>query len=83
MFVIGLLQLTLLLALFLVGEIAQLGSWYRLGLLVTGGLMIYQHLLIRDRQPANCFAAFLNNRHIGAAVFIGIALDYTFRQSVG
>ena len=82
-FVIGLLQLTLLLALFLVGEIAQLGSWYRLGLLVTGGLMIYQHLLIRDRQPANCFAAFLNNRHIGAAVFIGIALDYTFRQSVG
>jgi 4-hydroxybenzoate polyprenyltransferase len=76
-FIIGLLQLTLVFALTLVGEQAGLGGWYSLALIAVVALMAYQFLLIRDREPANCFKAFLNNRHIGALVFSGIALDYT------
>jgi 4-hydroxybenzoate polyprenyltransferase len=76
-FIIGLLQLTLVFALKLVGDQAGLGGWYSLALIAVIVLMTYQFLLIRDREPANCFKAFLNNRHIGALVFSGIALDYT------
>ena len=68
----------MLLALLLVGEVAGLGMWYRLGLLVSAMFMVYQHTLIRSREPQACFRAFLNNRHIGAAVFAGIVLSYTF-----
>jgi len=77
-FVIAILQVILLLALLLVGEVAQLGMWFRLSLLVSALFMLYQFTLIRTRDPANCFRAFLNNRHIGATVFAGIVLSYTF-----
>lgn len=76
-FVISLLQLLFLLALLLVGEVAQLGLWYRLSLLVAALCMVYQHLLIRRRVPADCLRAFAHNRHIGAIVFAGIVLSYT------
>jgi len=32
--------------------------------------------LIKERSREKCFAAFLHNNWIGAAVFAGIALDY-------
>ena len=44
--------------------------------LAAAAMMIYQLVLIRERVPDKCFAAFLNNRHIGAVVFAGIFLDY-------
>lgn len=77
-FIISLLQIIMLLSLFLVGEVAQLGMWYRLGVLFTALLMLYQHALIRGREPDKCFRAFLHNRHIGATIFGGIALSYIF-----
>ena len=39
-------------------------------------LFLYQQHLIRDREPAACFSAFLNNNWMGALVFAGIAIDY-------
>jgi len=77
-FVVAILQALLLLALLLVGEIAGRGMWYRLSLLLAALLMLYQFALIRRRNPADCLRAFLNNRHIGAVVFAGIVLSYTF-----
>ncbi len=77
-FVIAVLQLLLLLALFLTGEVAGLGVWYRVSLGFCALFMLYQHALIRERKPDDCFRAFLNNRHIGATVFAGIVLSYTF-----
>jgi 4-hydroxybenzoate polyprenyltransferase len=78
-FIISLLQLILMLAFWLIGAAAQLGAWYFSSTLVAGLFFAYQYLLIRKRQPERCFRAFLNNHYVGAAIFIGILLDYTFR----
>lgn len=74
--IIGLLQLLLLLDLILIGYRAELGLWYYLGLSVAADLAIYQQMLIAQREPRDCFRAFLNNNYFGLAVFAGIALDY-------
>lgn len=81
LFLIALLQVTLLLALALAGQVARLGGWYLAGLGVAALLMIYQRMSIRGRDPEACFRAFLNNQWVGAAVFAGILLDYTFRPA--
>ncbi len=77
-FIIGILQGILLLALLLIGEVANLDMWYRLSVMVTALFMLYQYTLIRKREPEKCHQAFLNNHYIGATIFIGIALSYTF-----
>jgi len=77
-FVVSLLQVILLLSLLLVGSVARLGGWYQFAVLLCGLMMIYQNLQIRSRQPEDCFNAFLHNRHIGATLFAGIVLAYTF-----
>jgi 4-hydroxybenzoate polyprenyltransferase len=78
-FIIMLLQIVMLLGLLLIGAAAELGIWYSVSIVVTAVFMFYQYLLIRNREPARCFQAFLNNRFVGATVFVGIVLDYTFR----
>jgi 4-hydroxybenzoate polyprenyltransferase len=77
-FIISILQGILLFSMLLVGEVADLGMWYRLSILVTALFMLYQHTLIRNREPEKCHQAFVNNHYIGATIFIGIALSYTF-----
>jgi 4-hydroxybenzoate polyprenyltransferase len=77
-FIIGILQGILLLALLLIGEVANLDMWYRLSVMVAALFMLYQYTLIRKRVPEKCHQAFLNNHYIGATIFIGIALSYTF-----
>jgi 4-hydroxybenzoate polyprenyltransferase len=77
--VIGALQLAALGGLGLVGWISGLGHWYWVGLAVAAALAAHQQVLIRNRQPAECFRAFLNNNLLGLAVFAGLALDYLFR----
>ena len=78
LFVLGGLQLIMLLALVFVGLRAELGFWYYLSVAIAAGLMAYHQWLARDRQPAGCFAAFLHNHFIGLVVFIGIVLHYSF-----
>ena len=78
LFVIAGLQLTMLIALVLIGYRAELGIWYYLSVVFAAGLMGWHQWLARDRQPAGCFAAFLHNHFIGLLVFIGIVLHYTF-----
>lgn len=81
LFIIAGLQVTMFLALLLIGYRAELGFWYYLSVLLAGCLMAWHQWLARDRQPAGCFAAFLNNHLIGMVVFIGIVLNYTFSSS--
>lgn len=78
LFVIGGLQLLLLLALFFVGGMAELGFWYYASIGLAGLLMLYHQWLARDRSRDGCFKAFLNNHYIGMIIFIGILLHYTF-----
>jgi len=78
LFVIGGLQLVMLIALVFIGLRAELGTWYFLSVLVAAGLMAYHQWLARDRQPAACFKAFLHNHLIGLVIFIGIVLHYSF-----
>jgi 4-hydroxybenzoate polyprenyltransferase len=80
LFIVALLQILLLLGLFLIGEVATLGMWYRLSVLVAAFLMLYQFSLIKKRDPQNCLRAFFNNRHVGATIFVGIVLSYTFME---
>ena len=81
LFVIAGLQSLMIFALILIGYRAGLGTWYYLSVLVAAVLMAWHQWLARDRQPAGCFAAFLNNHYIGMAVFIGIVLHYTFNPA--
>ncbi len=76
---IALLQILMLGLLLWVGQTAGLGVFYQLGLLTAAGLAIYQHYLIRNREPKLCFQAFLNNNYFGMAVFLGLAFDYGLR----
>ncbi len=82
LFVIAGLQALMLLALILVGLLANLGFWYYASVFIAGGLMAYHLWLARDRQPAGCFAAFLHNHYIGFTVFLGILLHYTFNPTL-
>jgi 4-hydroxybenzoate polyprenyltransferase len=78
-FIIGIMQLMTLYALWLVGKELQLGLWYGLGLAGAAIFALYEQLLIRRRRPPECFRAFLNNNYFGMAVFVGIGLEYLFR----
>jgi 4-hydroxybenzoate polyprenyltransferase len=77
--IIAALQAGALGGLALVGWMTSLGRWYWAGLLVAAALALHQQRLIRNRDPAACFRAFLNNNLFGFVVFAGLALDYLFR----
>jgi len=74
--VIGLLQLVMLALLWQVGQMSGRGVPYLLGLLGAAGLFAYQQWLIRDRETAACFRAFLNNHYVGMLIFGGLFADY-------
>jgi 4-hydroxybenzoate polyprenyltransferase len=77
--IIGVMQAMVLLALYLAGDEAGLGSWYHGGLAAGAVIFAYELWLIRDRDPQRCFQAFNNNHYFGMVAFIGMALDYLFR----
>ncbi len=58
-----------------VGLHLRLGWAFHAGLAVSLAIAGYHYALIRTRDPARCFRAFLHNNWIGAAIFAGIALD--------
>jgi 4-hydroxybenzoate polyprenyltransferase len=76
--IVAVLQISALAMLAFAGHLAQLGRWYWLGLATAALLSLHQQRLIRRRDPAECFRAFLNNNLVGLAVFGGILLHYLF-----
>jgi len=77
--IIGFFQILLLIALMMIGQRAELGSLYFSSVFIALLLSVYQQYLIKDRVPAKCMEAFLNNNWLGLAVFVGIAADYLLR----
>lgn len=78
--ILFILQLLMFSGLALLGKQAGLGKAYYLGVAVAGLLALYQQFLIRRREPAACFRAFLNNNWLGMILFIGIALNYLYAK---
>ena len=74
--IIGMLQATTLLLLFIVGIYLELSSLYYIGLLVAVGLSVYQQMLIKQRNEKKCFVAFLNNNWFGLSIFGGFFAHY-------
>lgn len=64
-----------------IGQMQQMNLAYYTGLMIAAGLSAYQYTLIRHRDRALCFKAFLHNNWVGMVVFIGIALDFLIFQS--
>lgn len=72
----GLTLVTLAIA----GWMAGLGPlFYLVGLGGAAGIAYRHYDMIRGRERAECFRAFLHNNWFGAAVFTGIVLDALFR----
>jgi len=53
-----------------------LRAWFVGGIVVAGAIALYHYTLIRGRDRMQCFKAFRHNNWLGAALFIGVALDY-------
>ena len=63
-----------------VGHGLSMGPIYYTGLAVAGAIALYHYTLIRTREPAKCFKAFLHNNWFGLAVFAGLAIDFLVHQ---
>jgi 4-hydroxybenzoate polyprenyltransferase len=63
-----------------VGWHRQMNVAFYAGLGVAAVIAFYHLILIRQRDPQQCFRAFLHNTWFGAAVFGGIVLNYVFRS---
>ena len=63
-----------------VGWQMQRGLAFYAGLGVAAAIAVYHFTLIRGREPARCFKAFLHNNWIGASVFVGIVVDFLLVQ---
>ncbi len=61
------------------GMLLQRGIWFYGALLIALGLVAMQYHMIREREPARCFQAFLHNNRVGAVIFAGILLDTLLR----
>jgi len=63
------------------GTLLQRGIWFYGALLIALGLVAMQYHMIRKREPARCFQAFLHNNRVGAIIFAGILLDTLLRTN--
>lgn len=66
-----------------VGAQAGLGLLFHAGLVVAAGIALYHLWLIRSRDRAACFKAFLHNTWFGFVVFAGLALETMQSSAIG
>ncbi len=71
--IIGLLQLSVVSLLIVLGFKLTLSSVYYWGVLSAAGFFVHQQWLIKHRERDACFSAFLNNNYVGGLIFIAIA----------
>lgn len=76
--IVGILQISFLGIMVMVGSQQQMGQVYYVGVLLAAVFSIYQQILVRNREPAQCLQAFLNNHWVGAVLFIGVASHYHY-----
>ncbi|MES0874871.1 4-hydroxybenzoate octaprenyltransferase [Sinimarinibacterium thermocellulolyticum] len=76
--VVACLQALALLLLAGLGVVDGRGLPFFLGLVVAAGFAVRQWVMTRTREPAACFAAFLDNNRFGGSIFAGLALDHAW-----
>lgn len=59
-----------------VGHVLNLAWPYYVGLMSALGVVFYHYQLIKNREEAKCFKAFLHNNWLGAILFFGILINY-------
>ena len=59
-----------------VGQFMGYGTYYYISLAAALVLACRQYILIRNRNRADCFKAFLHNNWIGLVIFVGLAIEY-------
>ena len=74
--IIFLLHLILIAILVMISKEFQLGNYFNMAIVLATLLMIYHQHLIKDRNRAKCFKAFLNNHYIGIVILLGIVLSF-------
>jgi 4-hydroxybenzoate polyprenyltransferase len=74
--IILLLHLLLIAILVMISQEFQLGNYFNMAIVITTLLMFYHQHLIKDRDRAKCFKAFLNNHYIGIVILLGIVLSF-------
>ncbi len=74
--IIALLQMVCLGLLISLGVRLGLAWPYYVGMVAMASLFLYQQRLIRHRDRALCFKAFLNNNWAGLALFTGVVASY-------
>lgn len=75
---VTLLQIMALLLLIAVAIHLQFSWFFYVSIGVCIGLFIYQYGLIRNRDRALCFKAFLHNHYVGLVLALGIVSQYFF-----
>jgi 4-hydroxybenzoate polyprenyltransferase len=81
LFMVGIMQFMVLLALWLVGRTFEFGWRYDMGLVACALCFVWQQWLARNRDRKGCFAAFLNNQYAGALIWAGILWEYWSKAS--
>jgi len=74
--IIFLLHLLLIALLVMISQEFQLGNYFNITIVTATLLMFYHQHLIKDRDRAKCFKAFLNNHYIGIVILLGIVLSF-------
>ncbi|HEX5361615.1 MAG TPA: 4-hydroxybenzoate octaprenyltransferase [Fluviicoccus sp.] len=77
--IIGTLQVLFLMMMAAIGLKLHLGPVWPVCLGVAGGLFVWEYRHSRDRKPAHCTEAFLNNHKVGMALFAGLAISYVLQ----
>ena len=70
-------MLTIILMIF-VGLINNLNLFFYLALFIVTLLCLYQKILVVNRKPYQCIAAFENNNYFGLIIFFGLLLNYLY-----
>ncbi|MBM3345996.1 MAG: 4-hydroxybenzoate octaprenyltransferase [Betaproteobacteria bacterium] len=67
----------------LVGMRLRFGTYFHASLGAAAVIMAYHYTLIRTRERAGSFKAFLHNNWVGAVIFGGIVAEYASRSVAG
>ncbi len=70
--IIAILQTAFVCAMMLIMLLLHLEFSFMISVTVVAGMFVYQQWLIRNRERAPCFQAFLNNGWVGAIVWFGL-----------